>query len=63
MKDNELDILFSQGTHLPLIGKFYTLQGEGYHVGKAAFFIRIGGCDIGCKWCDSKYSWKFGGIH
>ena len=36
---------------------FYTLQGEGYHQGRAAFFIRLGGCDVGCVWCDVKESW------
>lgn len=36
---------------------FYTLQGEGYHQGKAAYFIRLGGCDVGCIWCDVKESW------
>ena len=36
---------------------FYTLQGEGYHTGKAAYFIRLGGCDVGCVWCDVKDSW------
>ena len=36
---------------------FYTLQGEGYHTGKAAYFIRLGGCDVGCTWCDVKDSW------
>lgn len=36
---------------------FYTLQGEGYHQGKAAWFIRLGGCDVGCVWCDVKESW------
>ncbi|WP_259015671.1 7-carboxy-7-deazaguanine synthase QueE [Emticicia fluvialis] len=36
---------------------FYTLQGEGYHAGKAAYFIRLGGCDVGCVWCDVKESW------
>ena len=36
---------------------FYTLQGEGFHKGSAAFFIRIGGCDVGCHWCDVKESW------
>jgi organic radical activating enzyme len=36
---------------------FYTLQGEGYHSGKAAYFIRLGGCDVGCVWCDVKESW------
>jgi len=60
MIHSKIELLFKEGTHLPLIEKFYTIQGEGYNVGKAAFFIRIGGCDIGCKWCDSKYSWKYG---
>ncbi|PKK38582.1 7-carboxy-7-deazaguanine synthase QueE [Siphonobacter sp. SORGH_AS_0500] len=36
---------------------FYTLQGEGYHNGKAAYFIRLGGCEVGCHWCDVKESW------
>lgn len=39
---------------------FYTLQGEGYHQGKAAYFIRLGGCDVGCVWCDVKDSWDAG---
>lgn len=47
-----------KGTELPLVEDFYSLQGEGYHTGKAAYFIRIGGCDIGCRWCDSKMSWN-----
>lgn len=38
--------------------KFYTLQGEGFHQGKAAYFIRLGGCDVGCVWCDVKESWE-----
>lgn len=38
--------------------EFYTLQGEGAHTGQAAYFIRIGGCDVGCYWCDSKESWN-----
>ena len=50
--------IFENGRKLPLIEDFYTLQGEGYHTGKAAYFIRIGGCDIGCYWCDTKYSWR-----
>jgi 7-carboxy-7-deazaguanine synthase len=50
------------GKELPLVEQFYTLQGEGFHTGKAAYFIRIGGCDIGCRWCDSKISWS-PGIH
>ncbi len=36
---------------------FYTLQGEGFHQGKAAYFVRLGGCDVGCFWCDVKDSW------
>lgn len=42
---------------LPVMESFYTLQGEGYHAGKAAYFIRLGGCDVGCVWCDVKESW------
>ena len=45
------------GNALPLMEAFYTLQGEGYHKGSAAYFIRIGGCDVGCHWCDVKESW------
>jgi organic radical activating enzyme len=41
----------------PIMEAFYTIQGEGYHRGKAAYFIRIGGCDVGCVWCDVKESW------
>lgn len=51
-----------EGKQLPLVEQFYTIQGEGFHTGKAAYFIRIGGCDIGCRWCDSKVSWS-PGIH
>ena len=42
---------------LPVMEDFYTLQGEGYHQGRAAYFIRLGGCDVGCVWCDVKVSW------
>lgn len=42
---------------LPLMEAFYTIQGEGFHSGKAAYFIRLGGCDVGCHWCDVKESW------
>jgi len=42
---------------LPIMEQFYTLQGEGVHQGKAAYFIRLGGCDVGCVWCDVKDSW------
>ncbi len=50
--------VFEYGEKLPLIEEFYTLQGEGYHAGSAAYFIRVGGCDIGCRWCDTKLSWR-----
>lgn len=44
-------------TKLPVMEAFYTLQGEGFYSGKAAYFIRLGGCDVGCVWCDVKESW------
>lgn len=47
-----------KGLFLPLMEEFYTIQGEGYHSGRAAYFIRIGGCDVGCHWCDVKESWN-----
>lgn len=50
--------IFEGGRKLPLVEEFYTIQGEGYHTGKAAYFIRIGGCDVGCSWCDTKFSWN-----
>lgn len=53
----ELD-LTKGGTVLPLMEEFYTIQGEGYHTGTAAYFIRLGGCDVGCHWCDVKESWE-----
>ncbi|WP_417444478.1 7-carboxy-7-deazaguanine synthase QueE [Joostella sp.] len=46
------------GEMLPLMEEFYTIQGEGFHKGTAAYFIRIGGCDVGCHWCDVKESWN-----
>ena len=45
-------------TALPVMEAFYTLQGEGFHQGKAAYFIRLAGCDVGCVWCDVKESWN-----
>ena len=57
MASVEQDNLLAQGKLLPLMEEFYTLQGEGFHTGKAAYFIRIGGCDVGCHWCDVKESW------
>jgi len=50
--------VFEGGKHIPLVEEFYTIQGEGYHAGKAAYFIRVGGCDVGCSWCDTKFSWN-----
>ncbi|MBU1012677.1 MAG: radical SAM protein [Bacteroidetes bacterium] len=46
------------GKLLPLMEEFYTIQGEGFHTGKPAYFVRIGGCDVGCSWCDTKRSWN-----
>jgi organic radical activating enzyme len=43
---------------LPLMEDFYTIQGEGYYQGSAAYFIRLAGCDVGCVWCDVKESWN-----
>ncbi len=50
--------LFEGGRLLPLVEDFYTIQGEGFHAGKPAYFIRLGGCDVGCRWCDAKYTWN-----
>ena len=50
--------LLKKGEVLPLMEEFYSIQGEGYHTGKASYFIRIGGCDVGCHWCDVKESWN-----
>lgn len=49
--------LIAEGKLLPLMEEFYTIQGEGFNTGKAAYFIRVGGCDVGCHWCDVKESW------
>lgn len=45
------------GTVLPVMEAFHTVQGEGAYTGQAAYFIRLGGCDVGCTWCDVKDSW------
>ena len=50
--------IFDDGKILPLVEDFYTIQGEGFHTGKPAYFIRIGGCDVCCNWCDVKISWN-----
>ena len=54
----DLEQLVETGEYLPLMEAFYTIQGEGHHTGKAAYFIRVGGCDVGCHWCDVKESWN-----
>ena len=54
-----LDNKLSTGEMLPLMESFHSLQGEGYHSGLSTYFIRLGGCDIGCHWCDVKESWDF----
>lgn len=50
--------LLAKGITLPIMEEFYSLQGEGFHTGKAAYFLRIGGCDVGCSFCDVKESWN-----
>jgi 7-carboxy-7-deazaguanine synthase len=49
--------LLDAGKLLPVMEDFYTIQGEGFNTGKAAYFVRVGGCDVGCHWCDVKESW------
>ena len=51
-------MLLDAGELLPLMETFYSIQGEGYFSGSPAFFLRIGGCDVGCHWCDVKESWN-----
>ena len=55
--DVQIKSLLESGDMLPLMEGFYTIQGEGYYSGTAAYFLRIGGCDVGCHWCDVKESW------
>jgi len=55
--ESQISNFESQTSSLPVMEHFYTLQGEGFHQGKAAYFIRLGGCDVGCVWCDVKDSW------
>ena len=57
MNDDVL-MLVNKGEMLPLMEEFYTIQGEGFYKGTAAYFVRIGGCDVGCHWCDVKESWN-----
>ena len=58
MLKKETQLAVEKGAMLPLMEEFYTIQGEGYHTGTAAYFIRICGCDVGCHWCDVKESWN-----
>lgn len=58
MLNREVQIAVEKGEMLPLMEEFYTIQGEGNHTGRAAYFIRVGGCDVGCHWCDVKESWN-----
>lgn len=58
MLTKEIQLAVEKGEMLPLMEEFYTIQGEGFYTGTAAYFIRIGGCDVGCHWCDVKESWN-----
>lgn len=58
MEKSVTNRLVEEGKALPLMEAFYTIQGEGFHKGTAAYFVRIGGCDVGCHWCDVKESWN-----
>ncbi len=55
-EDNRTKV--ESGRALPIMESFYTIQGEGFHSGRPAYFIRLGGCDVGCHWCDVKESWE-----
>ncbi|HUW92965.1 MAG TPA: 7-carboxy-7-deazaguanine synthase QueE [Bacteroidales bacterium] len=52
------DSYINDGSKLPIVEEFYSIQGEGCNTGRAAYFIRVSGCDIGCSWCDTKYAWN-----
>ena len=58
MLNKDTQIALQKGELLPLMEAFYTLQGEGFYKGTAAYFIRLGGCDVGCHWCDVKERWQ-----
>jgi len=57
MLNKNTQVALQKGELLPLMEAFYSLQGEGFYKGTAAYFIRLGGCDVGCHWCDVKESW------
>src|SRR5690606_29115526 len=56
----EIGEAVARGLMLPVMEAFYTIQGEGTFTGHPAYFIRLGGCDVGCVWCDVKESWEAG---
>lgn len=56
--EDSITMDLESGLSLPIMEHFYTIQGEGRYTGTAAYFIRIGGCDVGCHWCDVKESWN-----
>ena len=58
MTENTHNIDIESGIKLPVMEEFYSLQGEGYNTGEAAYFVRIGGCDVGCHFCDVKEAWN-----
>jgi len=60
MEQKDLDNI-SLGLELPIMESYFTIQGEGFHSGRPAYFIRTGGCDVGCHWCDTKDSWPMEG--
>ncbi len=57
-KAGHINNISMESNRLPVMEMFYTVQGEGYHTGTSAFFIRLAGCDVGCTWCDVKESWE-----
>ncbi len=59
--ETELSEDILKGERLPVMEAFYTIQGEGFYQGSAAYFIRLAGCDVGCPWCDVKESWETDG--
>jgi organic radical activating enzyme len=60
LSTDKVNTISEAGNALPVMEHFYTLQGEGVHTGRAAYFVRLGGCDVGCVWCDVKESWDVG---
>jgi len=56
--NDSLNTLLKAGKILPVLEEFYSIQGEGFNTGRAAYFIRVGGCDVGCRWCDAKETWN-----